>query len=150
MLAMTYGTVYVAQTAMGASDVQTVRAFAEADSYPGPSLIIAYSHCIAHGIDMKAGQEQQKAAVASGAWPLYRFDPRLAEQGKNPLQLDSKDPSVPLEQYIANENRWRMLHKTKPEEAKRLAQLGQKDVMARWRMLKHLAAMDYADSPAEA
>ena len=148
MMAMTYGTVYVAQTAMGASDVQAVRAFAEADSYPGPSLIIAYSHCIAHGIDMRAGQAQQKAAVASGAWPLYRYDPRLAEQGKNPLQIDSKDPSIPLEQYIANENRWRMLHKTKPEEAKRLAELGQKDVLARWRMLKHLAAMDYSDNPA--
>ncbi|HUS47400.1 MAG TPA: pyruvate:ferredoxin (flavodoxin) oxidoreductase, partial [Phycisphaerae bacterium] len=151
MMAMTYGNIYIAQVAMGASDVQTVKAFAEAESYPGPSLIIAYSHCISHGINMTRGYEQQKLAVASGAWPLYRYDPRLAEQGKNPLQLDSKEPSIPLEQYIGSENRWQMLHKTNPAEAKRLAALAQQDVTSKWQMLKYLAAMSYApQAPAAA
>ena len=97
MLAMAYGYVYVARVAMGANDQQTLRAFIDAEAYDGPSLIIAYSHCIAHGIEMSKGLEQQKLAVQSGYWPLYRYNPALPSQGKNPLILDSKDPTVPLE-----------------------------------------------------
>ncbi len=100
MLAMAYGNVYVARVAMGASDQQTLKAFLEAEAYDGPSLIIAYSHCIAHGIDMSKGLEQQKLAVQSGYWPLYRYNPALLDEGKNPFMLDSKEPSLPLERYI--------------------------------------------------
>jgi pyruvate-ferredoxin/flavodoxin oxidoreductase len=144
MIAMTYGTIYVAQIAMGSSDAQTVRAFLEAESYPGPSLIIAYSHCIAHGVRMDLGFDQQKAAVQCGAWPLYRYDPRLTEQGNNPLQLDSKDPTIPYEQYAYNETRFKMLTQSKPDEAKRLLELGQKDITSRWNVLKQMAEMNYA------
>ena len=150
MLAITYGNVYVAQVAFGASDAQCVRAFVEAESHPGPSLVIAYSHCIpAHGIDGRTGYSQQKLAVASGAWVLYRFDPRLAEQGTNPLQLDSKPPSIPLKDYAYNETRYTMLTKSKPEQAKRLMELAQQDVTGRWRMYEQLAAMSYAGKEQE-
>ena len=150
MIAMTYGTIYVAQVAMGASDAQTVKAFIEADSYPGPSLLIAYSHCIAHGINMTTGFDQQKAAVACGAWPLYRFDPRRIAQGLNPLQLDSKDPTISFEDYAYSEIRFKMLTQSKPEEAKRLAALAQEDVRQRWSLYKQWAAMDYTGGkPAE-
>ena len=115
LMAMDYGNVYVAQVAMGASDMQTVKAFLEAEAYDGPSLIIAYSHCIAHGIDMTKGLTQQKLAVESGHWMLYRYDPRLAASGKNPLQLDSKAPKIPLKDYHDKENRFRMLMKSDPE-----------------------------------
>src|SRR5690606_6383389 len=94
---------------MGADDQQTLRAMLEAEAHDGPSLIIAYSHCIAHGIDMRRGLEQQKLAVQSGAWPLYRYNPAREAEGKNPLTLDSKAPSIPLEQYLYNETRFRML-----------------------------------------
>jgi len=142
-IAMTYGNIYVAQIAMGANDTQTVRAFVEAESYDGPSLIIAYSHCIAHGINMRTGFEQQKAAVDSGAWILYRFDPRRVEQGLNPLQLDSKAPKIPLRDYAYNETRFRMLTQSKPQEAERLMELAQQDVLRQWRMYEQLAAMEY-------
>jgi len=141
MIAMSYGTIYVAQVAMGASDAQCVRAFAEAESYPGPSIIIAYSHCIAHGIDMTTGFERQKAAVASGAWPLYRYDPRLTDQGKNPLQLDSKEPTISFEEYAYAETRYKMLTKSDPAAAKRLVGLAQKDVTTRWHLYQQMAAM---------
>ena len=141
MIAMTYGTAYVAQVAMGASDVQTVKAFVEAESFPGPSLILAYSHCIAHGINMRTGFAQQKAAVASGFWPLYRFDPRRTEAGDNPLQLDSKDPTISLEDYAYAETRYKMLTKSNPERAKALMELAQKDATARWNLYKQLAAL---------
>ncbi|MEN8098333.1 MAG: pyruvate:ferredoxin (flavodoxin) oxidoreductase, partial [Chloroflexota bacterium] len=144
MMAMTYGNVYVAQIAMGANDNQTVRAFIEAESYDGPSLIIAYSHCIAHGIDMGTAAGQQVAAVKSGHWPLYRYDPRRTEVGQNPLKLDSKAPSIPLEQYAYNENRYRMLQQSKPEAAAQLLELAQGDVLRRWKMYEQLAAMDYS------
>jgi len=144
MLAMTYGNIYVAQIAMGASDAQSVKAFLEADSYPGCSLVIAYSHCIAHGFNLRDGFDHQKAAVASGAWPLFRFDPRLAEAGKNPLQLDSKAPSIPLEDYIYNETRFKMLVAADPQRAKQLLAQGQENVNARWKLYEHLAAMDYS------
>ena len=145
MIAMTYGSIYVAQVAMGSSDVQTVRAFIEAESYPGPSLILAYSHCIAQGINMTKGFEQQKAAVACGAWPLYRYDPRLTEQGKNPLQLDSKEPTISFTDYAYNETRFRMLTAFKPDAAKVLAVQAQKDVLSTWRLLQHMAAMQYGE-----
>jgi len=144
IIAMTYGNIYVAQVAMGQSDVQTVKAFEEAESYPGCSLVIAYSHCIAHGFNLVNGFTQQKAAVASGAWPLYRFDPRLAEQGQNPLQLDSKDPTISFEDYAYKETRFKMLTKSDPEGAKALAIQAQEDINSRWAMFKHLAAMDYS------
>ncbi|MCE5328486.1 MAG: pyruvate:ferredoxin (flavodoxin) oxidoreductase [Planctomycetaceae bacterium] len=149
LIAMTYGNIYVAQIAMGASDVQAVKAFAEAESYPGSSLIIAYSHCIAHGFNLRQGFEQQKAAVASGAWPLLRFDPRLAEQGKNPLQLDSKDPTIPLETYAYNENRFKMLQMSDPDRAKTLLADSQKNILARWNFYKQMAAMDYSQNVAK-
>jgi pyruvate-ferredoxin/flavodoxin oxidoreductase len=143
-IAMSYGTIYVAQIAMGANDNQAVKAMVEAENYDGPSLVLAYSHCIAHGINMTKGFEQQKAAVDCGFWPLYRYDPRLAEQGKNPLQIDSKDPSISFEQYAYGENRFKMLTKSKPEDAKKLSELAQKDIMGRWNWLKQMAEMDYA------
>jgi len=149
MIAMAYGNIYVAQVAMGASDVQTVKAFVEAESYPGPSLILAYSHCIAHGIDMSNGNAQQKAAVASGFWTLYRFDPRLAEQGKNPLQLDSKEPDIAFDEYAYSETRYKMLTKTNPDAAKRLIELAAADAKARWRRYQQLAAIDYGEGTEE-
>jgi len=139
MIAMTYGNIYVAQIAMGASDAQTVKAFLEAESYDGPSIIIAYSHCIAQGIDMRKGMAQQKAAVESGAWMLYRFDPRLAEQGKNPLQIDSKPPSIPFEQYAYNETRFKMLAKISPDSAKDLLDKNQQDVAERQSLYRRMA-----------
>ena len=143
MMAMTYGNVYVAKVAMGSNDAQTVRAFIEAESYDGPSIIIAYSHCIAHGINMTKGFEQQKAVVASGAWPLYRYDPRLAGEGKNPLQLDSKEPTISFNDYAYNENRYKMLTKADPEAAKKLGELVQKDVTSRWHLYQQMAAMQF-------
>jgi pyruvate-ferredoxin/flavodoxin oxidoreductase len=139
MIAMTYGNIYVATIAMGANDQQALKAIQEAESYDGPSLIIAYSHCIAHGINMINGLQDQKAAVASGQWILYRFDPRRIEKGENPLMIDSKAPSIPLEQYLNLENRFKMIMKSNPEEAKRLFQIAQKDVEARWKRFEYLA-----------
>jgi len=141
LLAMTYGNIYVARVAMGANDAHTVRAFLEAEAYEGPSLIIAYSHCIAHGYDMADGLDQQKAAVLSGYWPLLRYNPDLAREGKNPLHLDSKAPSIPLEKYIYNETRYTMLVQTNPAAARELLALAQEDVRKRWRLYEHWAAM---------
>jgi len=141
MMAMTYGTAYVAQVAMGGSDTQTLKAFWEAESYDGPSLIIAYSHCIAHGYDMMYGIEQQKAAVLSGHWPLFRYHPGLAKEGKNPLQLDSRAPSIPLEKYIYNETRYTMLAHSDPQEAKELLKVAQENVRERWRLYENWAKM---------
>jgi pyruvate-ferredoxin/flavodoxin oxidoreductase len=139
MMAITYGTVYVATVAMGANDAQTVRAFMEAEAYDGPSLIIAYSHCIAQGINMRLGMDTQRQAVMAGHFPLIRFNPALAAQGKNPLQLDSKKPSIPYEEYAYNQTRFKMLTKSKPEEAKRLLVLAQQDAIQRWNMYEQLA-----------
>jgi pyruvate-ferredoxin/flavodoxin oxidoreductase len=141
LMAMTYQNVYVARVAMGGNDAQTLRAFREAEAFDGPSLIIAYSHCIAHGYDLRHGMDQQKAAVLSGHWPLLRFDPALAKEGKNPLQLDSKAPSLPLEKYVYNETRYTMLAHSDPAAAKRLLAEAQADVLALWRTYEHLAAM---------
>lgn len=139
MMAMTYGNVYVAQIAMGATDLQTVKAFQEAESYDGPSMIIAYSHCIAHGINMQYGLDQQKAAVESGHWILYRYDPRRKNNGKNPLQIDSKAPSIPLADYIYKETRYKMLTKSMPERAKELLGNAEEIVKQRWNKYQEMA-----------
>jgi pyruvate-ferredoxin/flavodoxin oxidoreductase len=138
---MSYGNVYVAQIAMGASDLQTVKAFAEAEAYDGPSIIIAYSHCIAHGINMRTAMDNQKAAVQSGHWPMYRYNPALALEGKNPLQLDYKKPKIRLEEYVYLENRYKILTKTNPEEAKRLLNQAQHDADERWRLYEQMAGI---------
>ncbi|MCI0695954.1 pyruvate:ferredoxin (flavodoxin) oxidoreductase [candidate division KSB1 bacterium] len=145
MLAMSYGNVYVARVAMGANDTQTVQAFIEAEQYDGPSLIVAYSHCIAHGINMTKGMEQQKLAVNSGYWPLLRYNPMQADEGKSPLHLDSRAPAIPVKEYMYRETRFKMLTKSKPAEAERLLQLAQQDVQQRWRTYEHLAAFSAAN-----
>jgi len=142
MMAMAYPNVYVAQVAMGANDTQTVKAFVEAEAHRGPSLIIAYSHCIAHGIDMSRATDSHKLAVETGEWILYRWDPRRRELGKSPLQLDSREPSRPLKDYMERETRFRMLFKADPERARRLAELAQQAVREKWARYRHLAAMD--------
>jgi pyruvate-ferredoxin/flavodoxin oxidoreductase len=142
LMAMSFGYVYVAQVAMGASDTQVLKAFQEAESYDGPSIIIAYSHCIAHGIDMAKGLNQQKMANESAYWTLYRFDPRLREEGKNPFQLDSKAPTIPVKDYMYNENRFRMLTQSKPDIAEKLAVLAQENVNERWAMYEQMAKQE--------
>jgi pyruvate-ferredoxin/flavodoxin oxidoreductase len=149
MMAMMYGNVYVARVAMGSSDMQTLKAFLEAEAWDGPSIIIAYSHCIAHGYDLKHGLDQQKLAVQSGYWPLFRYNPALAAQGKNPFQLDSKAPAIPLEKYIYNETRYTMLVHSAPAAAAELLKDAQEDVRTRWKMYEYMAAMPGA-SPVEA
>jgi len=132
LMAMTYGNVYVARVAMGADDRQTLRAFLEAQSFAGPSLIIAYSPCIAHGYDLRFGLDQQDRAVRSGYWPLYRFDPRRAARGENPLQLDSKPPSLPLTDYMYVEGRFRVLTQSHPQRAAELLLAAERDVKEQW------------------
>jgi pyruvate-ferredoxin/flavodoxin oxidoreductase len=148
-MVMTYGNVYVATVALGANDTQTVRAFLEAEAYDGPSLIIAYSHCIAHGINMRQGLDQQQAAVDSGHWTLFRFNPELHLQGKNPLTLDSKGPKIPFKDYAYNETRYNMLAKAKPEIAGQFLKEAQESVNRRWRMYEQLAALSYDGSNGE-
>jgi pyruvate-ferredoxin/flavodoxin oxidoreductase len=143
MIAMTYGYIYVARVAMGANDQQTLRAFLEADAYEGPSLILAYSHCIAHGIDMQKGLEQQKLSVQSGVWPLYRYNPSLLDEGKNPLILDSKAPAIPVEDYAYNETRYRMLLQSDETRAEELMRDARMDVKKRWNLYQQMAAMEY-------
>jgi pyruvate-ferredoxin/flavodoxin oxidoreductase len=140
MIAMSYGYIYVAKIALGANQNQAIKAIVEAESYNGPSLILAYSHCIAHGIDMTTGYGEQKKAVESGHWPLYRYNPELTLQGKNPLQLDSKDPTISLADYVYNENRYKMLQRSNPEVSKQLIEQAQKVVNERFKMLKLLAS----------
>jgi pyruvate-ferredoxin/flavodoxin oxidoreductase len=140
LIAMTYGNIYVASVAVGARDEHTLKAFLEAEAYDGPSLIIAYSHCIAHGINMTTAMSHQKALVDSGRWLLYRYNPELQKEGKNPLQLDMRSPKQPVEQSMYQENRFKMLTKSKPPLAKRLLEEAQADVDARWQMYEYLAA----------
>ena len=140
MIAMTYGNIYVARVSL-ANPAQVVKAMLEADSYDGPSLIIAYSHCIAHGINMTTAVDNCKRAVNSGYWPLFRFDPRLAEQGKNPLQLDSKAPSIDFDEFANSENRFRVLKKNNPEHADQLLKASAKDAATRYDLYKKLAEM---------
>ena len=139
LIAMTYDNVYVASVALGARDEHTLKAFIEAEAHNGPSLIIAYSHCIAHGINMTTAMTHQKALVDSGRWLLYRYNPNLVQQGKNPLQLDMKQPKQSIEQSIYQENRFKMLTKSKPELAKNLLQAAQAQVNARWQLYQYLA-----------
>ncbi len=139
LLAVSYGNVYVARVALGASDTQTLKAFTEAEQYDGPSLIIAYSHCIAHGINMRTANQNQKAAVESGYWPLFRFNPELVSRGESPFKLDSKSPKIKLADYAYMETRYKMLTKSHPEEAKKLIAEAQDDVTKRWKLYEDLA-----------
>jgi pyruvate-ferredoxin/flavodoxin oxidoreductase len=143
LLAVSYGNIYVARVAFGAKDAQTVRALMEAEAYDGPSLIIAYSHCIAHGYDMKYGLEQQAAAVSSGHWPLFRYNPDAAVEGQNPFQLDSQPPKMRLEDYIYREGRYRILQQSNPETAAMLLDRAKTDVEKRWAMYAQLAGMEF-------
>jgi pyruvate-ferredoxin/flavodoxin oxidoreductase len=142
MIAQAYGNVYVAQIAVGANNTQTVKAFAEAEAYPGTSLIIAYSQCIAHGIDMETGMSHQKEAVESGYWPLYRFDPTAEAEGKHSFHLDSRAPKTSFKEFAMQEARYAMLARTKPEEAERLFALAQDDIDNRWHLYEQLAEVD--------
>ncbi|HEY7202248.1 MAG TPA: pyruvate:ferredoxin (flavodoxin) oxidoreductase [Candidatus Dormibacteraeota bacterium] len=146
MIAMAYGDVYVAHVALGADNAQAVKAFAEAESHPGPSLIIAYAHCIAHGIDMTTGMSHQKEAVDSGYWPLYRYDPRLAAAGEHPFRIDSRKPVIPLARFAAGEARFTMLERSRPAEYERLMAQAQHDVDARWRLYEQLGEMERDDT----
>jgi pyruvate-ferredoxin/flavodoxin oxidoreductase len=137
--AIAYGSVYVARVAMGADPQQTLSAFREAEAYDGPSLIIAYSHCIAHGIDMSKGLDQQNRAVASGYWPLIRYDPMARDAGGNPFLLDSLRPRIPLADYTSRELRYRSLGKTDPAEAERLHGLAEQSVAQRWEVYEEMA-----------
>jgi pyruvate-ferredoxin/flavodoxin oxidoreductase len=141
MIAMAGGNVYVAKVAMGAKDVQTVKAFQEAESFDGPSIIIAYSHCIAHGFDLVQGCEQQKLAVDSGHWPLFRFDPRRIALGESPLQLDSPAPKIELGAYVRNETRYRMVEQMNPEHFKHLLASAQREVTNRYAAYENLAKL---------
>jgi pyruvate-ferredoxin/flavodoxin oxidoreductase len=143
MIASAYGDVYVAQIAMGADNPQTVKALAEADAYPGPSLVIAYSHCIAHGIEMKKGMEQHKLAVDTGYWPLYRYDPRHAHAGEHPFHLDSRAPKLPVSEFMASEARFAMLQRARPGDAAELGELAQHDVDERWHVYEQMAEIEH-------
>ena len=143
LMAMSYGYVFVANVAMGANDNQTLKAFLEAEAYNGPSLIIAYSHCIAHGIDMAKGLEQQKLLAQTGLWPLYRYNPNLVEQGKNPLQLDSREPTVAVKDYAYNETRYRMLVQSDEARAEMLMEEAAELAQRKWELYKQMAAMAY-------
>ena len=140
-IARSYGNVYVAQVSMGANDQQTTKALLEADAWPGPSLVIAYSTCIAHGIDMAKSMTHQKDAVKSGYWPLYRFHPSEIETGK-PFKLDSTKPSIPVADFVATETRFAVLQRTHPERAAELAALAQADADERWRYYEQLAGLE--------
>ncbi|MEJ2194358.1 MAG: 4Fe-4S double cluster binding domain-containing protein, partial [Ignavibacteriaceae bacterium] len=138
LMAMAYGNVYVAKVAMGANDTQTLRAFLEAEAYDGPSIIIAYSHCIAHGINMEKGMENQKAAVDTGYWQLYRYNPGLIKEGKNPFKLESKGLKISFKDYAYMETRYKMLTKSHPERASRLIKEAQQDVVEKWQEYERL------------
>ena len=144
MIAMSYGYVYVAQVSMGANMNQTIKAFREADSYDGPSIIIAYSHCINHGIDMMTGMNQQKLLADSGIWPIYRYDPRLVAQGKNPFQLDAKEPDfTKIETFMYNEVRFKTLKASAPERAAKLLAKEKVLVERRYREYKYLSERSF-------
>jgi pyruvate-ferredoxin/flavodoxin oxidoreductase len=141
MEAVSYGSVYVAQVALGGNDTHVIKAFQEAEAHEGPSIIIAYSSCIAHGYDLVHGLEQQKLAVQSGYWPLMRYNPSLRAEGKNPFQLDSKAPSIRLKEYAYREARYTMLARSNPELAKELLKDAQDDVERQWRVYSARATM---------
>ncbi len=143
LMAMSYGTIYVASVAMGAKDEQTLKAFLEAEAFNGPALIIAYSHCIAHGINMTTAMQNQKAAVKSAQWLLYRYNPERTLRGENPLQLDSAPPGIKVADYFGRENRFRMLDKTDPVAARQLLKSAQDDVNTRRQLYEYLAARTF-------
>ena len=143
LMAMSYGYVYVANVAMGANDQQTLKAFLEAEAYDGPSLIVAYSHCIAHGIEMSKGLEQQKLLAATGLWPLYRYNPNLVNEGKNPLVLDGKEPSIAVKDYAYNETRYRVLVQNDEARAQMLMEEAGEFAQRKWELYKQMAAMAY-------
>jgi pyruvate-ferredoxin/flavodoxin oxidoreductase len=147
LMAMSYGNVYVASVAMGAKDEHTLKAFIEAEAYDGPSLIIAYSHCIAHGINMTTGMSDQKSAVETGQWLLYRYNPERVELGENPLQLDSRKPTKRVQDFLFMETRFKMLTKSKPEEAKELWKLAQHDAEVRYQMYEYLSQRKFEKPP---
>ncbi|MGB8916982.1 MAG: thiamine pyrophosphate-dependent enzyme, partial [Candidatus Sulfotelmatobacter sp.] len=150
LIAMSYGNIYVASVAMGAKDEHTLKAFLEAEAYNGPSLIIAYSHCIAHGINMTTGMANQKMAVDSGQWLLYRYNPERAPQGENPLILDSRTPTRKVADFMQMETRFKMLTKSKPEDAKFLWHEAQHDAEARYRFYEYLAQRKFDKQPVKA
>jgi pyruvate-ferredoxin/flavodoxin oxidoreductase len=141
LIAMGYGYIYVAKIALGANPNQAVKAIVEAESYNGPALVLCYAHCIQHGIDMIKGCEEQKRAVACGHWPLYRYNPDLVAQGKNPLVIDSQDPTLPLKDYALGENRYKILQRANPEVSAKLLDLAQKNVTSKLALLKVMAGM---------
>jgi len=145
LMALAYGDVYVAQVAMGANDTQTVKAFVEAEAWTGPSLLIAYSQCIAHGINMARGTDQQKRAVDSGHWMLYRYNPALLADGKNPMILDSRQPTLPIADYMLSEARYKMLTKSHPDAAERFLAEAQREATARWRRYEQLVQLYAAE-----
>jgi pyruvate-ferredoxin/flavodoxin oxidoreductase len=146
LMAMSYGHVYVAHIAFGANDNQTVKAIQEAESYDGPSLVIAYSHCIAHGYDLRDGLDQQTLAVNSGHWPLLRFDPRRVEQGLPPLQLDSKSGRAKLRDYHSKETRFRMVQKLDPARYEKLEAMAERDAAARVNLYQQLSQVKFGVS----
>jgi pyruvate-ferredoxin/flavodoxin oxidoreductase len=146
LLAMDYGNVYVAHVAYGAKDVQTLRAFLEAEAYSGPALIIAYAPCIAHGVDLSNNHRQQQLAVDSGHWPLFRFDPSRIAHGKNPLHLDSVEPSISYRDFVQSETRFSMLWHSHPEQAEQYLQQAQREVMHRYHYYKQLSELDWSDT----
>ena len=149
LMAMSYGHVYVASVAMGAKDEHTLKAFLEAEAYNGPSIIIAYSHCIAHGINMTTAMSDQKVAVESGQWLLYRYNPERAEAGENPLTLDTRTPTKKVQDFLQQQTRFQMLTKSKPEDARRLWQQAQRDAEVRYRMYEYLAQRKFEKPPAQ-
>jgi len=148
MMAMTYGHAYVAQVALGAKDVQTVRAFLEAESYRGPSLILAYSPCIAQGVDLEQALQREELAVRSGHWPLFRYDPRRIAEGKSPLQLDSKRPDIPYSEFTRAETRFSALGRRHPEAAEQFAKASQEEVNERFHHYEQLAGLSVEDAAA--
>jgi pyruvate-ferredoxin/flavodoxin oxidoreductase len=146
MLAVSYGNAYVAQVAVGANPAQTVRVFREAESYHGPSLILAYSQCIAHGIDMSTSMTHQKDAMQSGFWPLFHYDPRLARAGERPFHLDSRKPTLPFEKFAMKEARFAMLARFHPDHARHLFQLAQSDIDDQWHYYEQMAGIERAIS----
>ena len=144
LMAMTYGTIYVASVAMGAKDEHTLKAFLEAEAYDGPALIIAYSHCIAHGINMTTGMQNQKAAVNSGQWLLYRYNPERLRLGENPLKLDSAEPHMKVADYFKLEQRFKMLEMSEPRAAKELLAQAQADVKTRRAFYEFLATRKFS------
>jgi pyruvate-ferredoxin/flavodoxin oxidoreductase len=145
--AISYGNVYVARVAMGANPQQTLLAFREAEAYPGPSLILAYSHCIAHGFNLQYGMQQQHLAVESGSWPLIRFNPEVRRSGENPFVLDSQRPRIPFKDYAYNELRYKMLTRTNPAEAEHLLQLAQQNLRQKWEVYEEMATRGPAGFP---